>query len=217
MLVADHAAAFLQPFDVDPIRDVPGDPHQKDHKHADREREAQVIVGVFRPLRPGGERLGPDEGQQQRLSERDVEPGNSEQDEAGRRHPVHEALEGGEAHQHAPGASRFDADHAAGQIEDHKDSEHADDRNGADPAQRDLVEVAPIPAGGLLDHIGLGIGNRSAPLDPLELLEQLFLLHRARRRIDRIVGVTLLGAHGRGNSDDQRKRHRAKDETDAAD
>ena len=217
MLVADHAAAFLQPFDVDPVRNVPGYPHQEDNKHANREREAQVVVGVFRPLRPGGERLRPDQGQQQRFAERDVESGNGEDDEAGRRHPVHKALEGGEAHQHAPGASRFDADHAADQIKDNKDREHADNRNRADPTQRDLVEVAPIPAGGLLDHIGSGIGNGSAPLDPLEFLEQLFLLHRARRRIDRIVGVALLGARRSRNGDDQRERHRAKDETDAAD
>ena len=30
MLVADDAAAFLEPLDVDPVRDVPGDPHQED-------------------------------------------------------------------------------------------------------------------------------------------------------------------------------------------
>src|SRR5262249_41624402 len=116
-----------------------------------------------------------------------------------------------------PGASRFDADHAADQIEDDKDREQADDRNGADPTQRDLVEVAPIPAGGLLDHIGPGIGNRSAPLDSSEFLEELFLLHRAGRRVDRAVGVALLSAGGSRNGDDQRERHRTDDETDAAD
>ena len=83
MLVADDAAAFLQPFDVDAVRDVPGDPHQEDQHHAEREREAQVVVRVLRPLRPGGERLRPDQRQQQRPAEGDVEAGKREDDEAG--------------------------------------------------------------------------------------------------------------------------------------
>src|SRR5262245_29579720 len=217
MLVADHAAAFLQPFDIDPVRNVPGYPHQEDYKHADREREAQVVVGVFRPLRPGGERLRPDEGQQQRFAERDVESGNGEDDEAGRRHPVHEALEGGEAYQHPPGAARCDADHAASQIEENEERKHAENGDGADPAQRDLMEVAPIPARGLLDRAGLLVGNRAAAADSVELVEKLILLHRARSRVDRAVRVALLGARGSRHGDDQRERHRTDDETDAAD
>src|SRR5262249_10515559 len=47
MLVADNAAAFLQPFDVVPVWNVPGYPHQEDDEHTDREREAQVVVRVF--------------------------------------------------------------------------------------------------------------------------------------------------------------------------
>ena len=52
MLVADDAAASLEPFDVDLVRNIPGDPHQEDQHDAEREREAQIIVRVFRPLRP---------------------------------------------------------------------------------------------------------------------------------------------------------------------
>ena len=67
------------------IRKISDDP--------DGEREAQIVVSVFRPLRPVGEGLGADQRQQQRTSEGDVEPGERQDDEAGRRHPVHEALE----------------------------------------------------------------------------------------------------------------------------
>ena len=35
MVVADDAAAALEPFDVDLVRDIAGDPHQEDAEHAD--------------------------------------------------------------------------------------------------------------------------------------------------------------------------------------
>ena len=44
MLVPDDAAAPLEPFDVDAVRDVAGDPHEEDQDHADGEREAEIIV-----------------------------------------------------------------------------------------------------------------------------------------------------------------------------
>jgi hypothetical protein len=40
VLVADHAAAFLEPFHVGLGREVPSDPEQEQHQHAEREREA---------------------------------------------------------------------------------------------------------------------------------------------------------------------------------
>ena len=53
MIVADDAAAALEPFDVDLVRDIAGDPHQEDQHDAEGEREAQIVVRVLRPLRPG--------------------------------------------------------------------------------------------------------------------------------------------------------------------
>ena len=60
--MTDNAAAALQPFHVDPVGDVSRDPHEKDQEHADRERETQIVVAVFRPSRPGREGLGADKG-----------------------------------------------------------------------------------------------------------------------------------------------------------
>ena len=90
-----------------------------------------------------------------------------------RRHPVHEALEGVEAHQRATGPARLDAHHAADQIEQDQHGQHAEDGDGADPAQRHLVELAPIAAGGLLQHLRSGIRQGAAALDLLQLLQQL--------------------------------------------
>ena len=89
MLVPDDTAALPEPFDINPGRHIPADPHQEDHEYTEREREAEIIVRVLRPLGPGGEGIRPDEGQQQRLPERDVEAGKGEEDEAGCRHPMH--------------------------------------------------------------------------------------------------------------------------------
>ena len=50
MVMPDDAAAALEPFDIDPIRDVAGDPHEEDQNDAEREREAQIVVRVFRPF-----------------------------------------------------------------------------------------------------------------------------------------------------------------------
>ena len=79
----------------------------------------------------------------------------------------------GKAHQHAPGPPGLDPHHAAGQIEEDEQRKHAEDRNGADPAQRDLMEVTPIAAGGLLDGAGLLVGDGAAAGNPAELVEQL--------------------------------------------
>ena len=75
MIMPDHAAAALEPLDIDRVGNVAADHIRKDQHDAEREREAQIVVGVLRPFRPRGEGLGPDQRQQQRLAERDVEPG----------------------------------------------------------------------------------------------------------------------------------------------
>ena len=211
--MADDAAAFLEPLHVHPVRDVPADPHQEDHEHTEREREAQVVVRVLRPLRPVGEGFGADERQQQRLAEGDIEAGQREDDEAGRRHPVHQAFERGKAHQRASGSAGFDANHAADQIEGDEDREHAEDRDGADPAQRHLVELTPVATGRLLDRARFLVGKRAAAANSVEFLEELILFDRARRWIDRAVGIALLSTDGACNGDDQRERDCAEDET----
>ena len=65
MVVADDAAAALEPFDVDAIGDIPGEPHEKDQDDAEREREAEEIVRVFRGQRPSRECARSDQRQQQ--------------------------------------------------------------------------------------------------------------------------------------------------------
>ena len=78
VLVPDDAAAALEPFDVDARSGMLSrDPHQEDQHHAEGEREAQIVVRVLRPLRPGGERLRADQRQQQRPAESDVEAGDA--------------------------------------------------------------------------------------------------------------------------------------------
>jgi len=131
-----------------------------------------------------GEGLRPDQRQQQLLAERDVKTGQREDDEAGRRHPMHSALECGEPHNGAPGAAGFDHHHAAEQIEDHQQRQHAEDHDGGDDRQGLLVECAPVTAGRLLDRAGLLIRDRATAGNPIELLEELILLHRACGRVD---------------------------------
>ena len=89
---------------------------------------------------------------------------------------MQQPLEGVEANQHASRAAGFETHHAADKIEQHQQPKHADDRDGADPAQGHFVEVTPVPAGRLLDDVGFRVRNGPAPLDALELLEELLLL-----------------------------------------
>src|SRR5262249_15140706 len=100
MLLAE-ASAFHDPLDVQATRNVPADPHQKDHHHADGEGEAEIIMRVLAPTRDRGERVCSDKGQDQLPTERDVQSREREDDEAGCRHPMHEPLKGGEAHHDA--------------------------------------------------------------------------------------------------------------------
>ena len=62
-----------------------------------------------------------------------------------------------------PERPSLDPHHAADQIEDDQHREHADNGDGADPAQRHLVEMPPVAAGGLLDGVGSGSGMVPRP------------------------------------------------------
>src|SRR2546421_404709 len=61
VIVADDAAATLEPFHVHRVWNISGDPDQQDEDDADGEREAQIVVGIFGPLRPCAERLRSDQ------------------------------------------------------------------------------------------------------------------------------------------------------------
>ncbi len=182
--VADDATTFLHPLHVDLVGNVACDPHEEDQHHAQREGEAQEVVRILRPLRPGRKGVGTKQRDQQRPAEGDVEASQREHDEAARGHPVHQPLEGVETLQHPSRAPGFDLHHPAVQIEEDEQGQHADDCDGADPTQRHLVEVPPLAAGGLNDRAGLLVGDRAATRDPVELLKQLPLCHRTRSRVD---------------------------------
>ncbi len=185
MVVADNAAAALEPFDVDFVRNIAADPHQEDENDAEGEREAQIVMPESRQLRPGGEGFRPDQRQQQRPPERDVEPRDRQDDEAGRGHPMHEALERVEAHDFAPRTPAFEFHHSTHEIENNQHCQNAEDGDAADPFQSDGAEFAPIAPGWMLEHVGFHIRDGAAALDLVELLEQLLLLYRVGGRIDR--------------------------------
>src|SRR5207249_4693603 len=42
VVVPNHAAAALQPIDIDGVWDVAGDPHQTNQDHAKRERKGEI-------------------------------------------------------------------------------------------------------------------------------------------------------------------------------
>ena len=116
----------------------------------------------------------------------------------------------------APGPPDLDPHHAADQIEDHQQREHAEDGDAADPAQRHLVEVAPVAPGRLLDGAGLLVGHAcTRPVIRLSSLEQLSSLDRARGRIDRTSGLRCWAPTGIAQRDDECERQRADDETHA--
>src|SRR5271166_5863874 len=93
-------------------------------------------------------------------------------------------LESRKAHQHPSGPSRFYAYHSAHQVKGNEQREYANDRNAADPAQRHLVEMSPVAAGGLLDGACFLIRDRAATGNPIEFAEKRIFLDRARGRID---------------------------------
>ena len=194
------------PLEIDAGGEIPGDPHQEHQHHAEGEGEAQVVVRILGPLRPVGEGCRPDQRGEQLLAEGDVEAGERQHDEARRRHPVHEPLEGVEAHQGAARAPGLDAHHAADQIEQDQHGKHAEDGDRPEPAQRHLVELAPVAPVRLLKNGRACIGKRAAALDFLQLLQELLLLDRLRGRIDRGLGCCAYGRNRErgGQPKDQR-------------
>src|SRR6185312_3192301 len=91
---------------------------------------------------------------------------------------------GVEPHDAASGTPTLQTDHAAGQIEDDEHCQHAENGDGTDPPQRHLVKMSPIATFWLLDRVRLRVGNATASLDMLELLEELIFANRAGGRID---------------------------------
>ena len=76
--------------------------------------------------------------------------------------------------------------------------------------------VSGTAAGGLLDGAGLLVGQRAAAGNPAELVKKLIFLHRARRRIDGVVRVALLGARRNHTGDDECERHEREEIAQAA-
>src|SRR4051812_47179696 len=116
MVITNDAAAALEPFDVDAVRNISSEPHQKDQHDAERERKAQIVMYVFGPLRPGREGFTAKGPGEQRPTKGDVETGDRQDDEASCSHPMHEPLERGETDHGAAGAATLDAHHAAPEI-----------------------------------------------------------------------------------------------------
>ena len=158
-------------------------------------------------------RSGPISGNNTTLAESDVEPGQRQDDETGRRHPVHKTLEGVEAHDVDAGAAGFDPHHAAHEIEN-------DEQTPSMPS----MAMAPIHGSHtswnwrhirpmrLLDDIGFGVRDGAEALDAVELLQQLLLLDGVGVRIDRIG---LLGRNGCRSDGEDEERNRGNDEPDA--
>ena len=90
---------------------------------------------------------------------------------------MHKALERREAYDAAPRPAALEPNHAAAKIKDHESRQHAEYGDPANPAQRDVAELAPIAAGWLLEDARALVGNADAPLNPVELLQKLLLLH----------------------------------------
>ena len=99
LAVAQQPAAFLDPGPIKPVREIVLDPDQKHHRHAEHEREGEIVMRDLAPRRHRGEGIGAEQRQDQRASETDVEPGERENDEAGRGQPMDEALVAGKAQQ----------------------------------------------------------------------------------------------------------------------
>ena len=76
------------------------------------------------------------------------------------------------------------------------------------------MEIAPIAAGRLLNRAGLLIGDGAAAGDPVEFLEELFLLHGACLGID---PGRLLGADGLHADEQSEKRKRSNDNAEFGD
>ncbi len=124
---------------------------------------------------------------------------------------MHQPLECVEADQRAPGAAALDPHPAAEQKEENEQAENAKDRAGTDPLQRHLVKLPPLAPTRLLDDIGLGVGNRAAPLCLVELAQELLLVDGIGGRVD------LLGAHRHSQSGDHEHGGRRDQDPDLRD
>ena len=195
---------LAEPFDVELFRDVVLMTDADDQHDAEHEREAGEIVGVFGGFRPRAEGVGADQRTEQQLSEGDIDPGQAENQERGGGEPVDEALEPVEARHPAPRAARRDADRPEQEIGSGQEPDHPDDRDGADPAQHDLVKIPPRPAGRLDQHALAVVGDEDLSLDARGLAKQRALVHRVRLGIEHRAG----GLGSRGNVEDDQPADR---------
>src|SRR4051812_40594875 len=92
LAVAQKSAALLDPRPVEPVRKIILDPDQKHHRHAEHEREREIVMRDLTPPGHGREGIGAEQRQDQRASEADVEAGQCENDEARCGQPMNEAL-----------------------------------------------------------------------------------------------------------------------------
>jgi hypothetical protein len=99
--------------------------------------------------------------------------------------------------------------HAAPEIEDDQEGQHADDEDGADPAQRHFMEAPPIPAGRLFDGVRGHVGNCAPSLDLPQFLQELLFLDRPVLRTAR---SRLLGEGGRREHHDEQQRQKDTDQ-----
>ena len=155
---------------------------------------------------------GPNERQKQWLAECDVEARQRQDDEASRRHPVDEALEAVEAFNPAAGSATLDHHHAAPKIENNQNGKHTEQGDAANPAQGDFMEMTPLAACGLLQHVRLHVRNSATPLNSAHFLKQLLLLHRQSGRI--YLRTTLLCGCGRRDCNDNCQCKGANNETE---
>ena len=79
-------------------------------------------------------------------------------------------------------------------------------------AQDNPSELMDAPSR-LLEIVRLGVGYGAAAVDDAHLLEELIFLHRARGRVDRVIGIALLRRSRHRHRHDKHERQRADDET----
>src|SRR5690606_904698 len=115
---AEEPAAAGEPGEIRPRWEIVPHPEQEHQQDADGEGNAEIVMGIFAPLRQRRECLRADERHQQFFAEHDVQTGQPEDDEADRREPVNEALAAVETQDANSGPAALQANAAAQQIEE---------------------------------------------------------------------------------------------------
>jgi hypothetical protein len=105
------------------------------------------------------------------LTECDVEPGEAENYERDSRQPVREAFKRAEAAHLLAGTSGRNSDPTHDEIGGAQGHNHAQDRDGAEPMQYDLVKGDPFPPRGLNENARPPVRNGDAALDARRVLQ----------------------------------------------